>query len=91
MKKALTVQKVVAVRRTLILHIALTGDVERDLIALEAYDFEGIDVMSIQRRDMVEKEHDPHIFYRGPKGVFSHSMNENQLFIWEETIKVEDF
>lgn len=83
-------KKAVAIQRTLLLEIALTGDRERDLNALETYNFEGLDVMSLQKRDMVEKEHNPKIFYKGPKGVFSHSLEGKTLSIWQEFFTVED-
>lgn len=83
--------KKVSAQRTLLLSITLTGDMTRDLIALESYGFENIPVMSVQKRDMLTMSHEPMVFYTGPKGTYSHSLSEdNVLSIWQETIAVED-
>jgi len=82
-------KKTVSVERTLMLSISLTGDKQRDEIALRTLNF-GVPVMSLQIRDMVEKDHDPFIFYNGPMGVFSHSLKDGELSIWEEKFTVED-
>lgn len=82
-------KKTVSVERTLLLSISLTGDSHRDEIALQSLDF-GVPVMSLQIRDMVEENHEPFIFYSGPKGIFSHSLENGELSIWEEKLTVED-
>lgn len=82
-------KKKVAVERTLILSVSLTGDKQRDELALRTLNF-GVPVMSFQLRDMVKDDHDPFIFYTGPMGVFSHSLKDNELSIWEEKFTVED-
>ena len=82
-------KKAVSVQRTLVLSIALTGDKKRDLIALNTYNFEGIKPMFPQKRDMVECEHEPKIFLVEGENAYSHSMKDNELFIWLERINVE--
>lgn len=83
-------EKIINVQRTLLLSITLTGDVTRDLIALGGYPFE-IPVLFAQTRDMITMPHEPVIFYRGPKGVYSHSLGEdNVLSIWKELITVKN-
>lgn len=83
-------KKTVSIQRTLMLEITLTGDNERDLNALETYNFEGLNVMSLQKRDMIEKEHSPKIFVKDSRGVFSHSLKGKTLSIWQESFAVED-
>jgi len=84
-------KKVVAVQRTLMLNVILTGDAERDFIALKNYDFEGLCPMEVQVRDMMSMSHGPKIFVSNKNGVFSHSLSEdNVLSIWKEDIEVED-
>lgn len=82
-------KRVVSVQRTLVLSIALTGDKERDFIALSTYNFEGIKPMLPQKRDMIEGEHEPKIFLVDGEDVYSHSMKNNKLSIWREQIDVE--
>lgn len=84
-------KKVVSVQRILMLNVVLTGDNERDFIALKNYDFEGLCPMDVQVRDMINMSHGPKIFVSNEKGVFSHSLSEdNVLSIWKEDIGVED-
>lgn len=79
------------VQRVLLLSISLTGDKERDVLAIEnsevAKDFK---LSSIQIRDMVEKQHCPFIFLKDEDGVYSHSLENNTLSIWQEEFSLED-
>jgi len=84
-------KKAISVQRVLMLTVNLTGDKERDFIALKNYDFEGLQPMEAQVRDMIEMSHEPKIFLSNEKGVFSHALGEdNVLSIWKENIAVED-
>jgi len=84
-------KKAISVQRVLMLTVNLTGDKERDFIALKNYDFEGLQPMEAQVRDMIEMSHEPKIFLHNEKGVFSHALGEdNVLSIWKEDITVED-
>ena len=84
-------KKVISVQRVLMLSIVLTGDKERDFIGLKDYDFEGLCPMETQVRDMIRMSHEPKIFVSNEKGVFSHSLGEdNILSIWKEDIELED-
>ena len=90
-------RKTVTVKRTLLVDIALTGDAERDAIALEnsmGSDSQGlfpfVSNISVLVRDMVCVDHDAKIFYNGSEGVFSHSLLGNHLSIYEENITLED-
>ena len=84
-------KKAVSVQRELIVSIILTGDNERDQVALEDYDFDGLCSTWIVKRDMTKMPHEPKIFLINEKGIFSHSLGEdNKLSIWKETIKLVD-
>jgi hypothetical protein len=84
-------KKTVVVERTLMLSISLTGDPQRDALAVEtSKELMSIGTMSLQIRDMVEEPHVPFIFLQNEKGIFSHSMENNTLFIWEEKLSLED-
>lgn len=84
-------KKVISVQRVLMLTVNLTGDKERDFIALKDYDFEGLQPTEVQVCDMIEMSHEPKIYLHNEKGVFSHALGEdNVLSIWKENIAVED-
>ena len=84
-------KKTVTVERTLILSISLTGDRQRDALAVEtSEDLMSLGTMSLQVKDMVSVPHAPFIFLKNEKGVFSHSLENNTLSIWEEKFSLED-
>lgn len=84
-------KKAVSVQRELIVSIILTGDNERDQVALDGYDFNGLCSTWVEKRDMTRTPHEPKIFLINEKGIFSHSLGEdNNLSIWKETIKLVD-
>lgn len=84
-------KKTVVVERTLILSISLTGDRQRDALAVEtSKELMSLGTMSLQVRDMVEEVHAPFIFLKNEKGVFSHSLENNTLSIWEEKFSLGD-
>ena len=84
-------RKAVTVERTLLLCISLTGDSKRDELAIEACEeLTSLLTTPSQMRDMVSSPHTPFIFIKNEKGVFSHSMVDNILSIWEEKFSLED-
>lgn len=83
--------KKVTVHRELVVSIILTGDNERDQIALEDYDFDGLSPLYVTKCSMTKMTHEPIIFINDERGIFSHSLGEdNKLSIWKETIKLVD-
>lgn len=84
-------KKTVAIERTLLLSISLTGDHKRDELAVRTCEeLTALDTMPTQIADMVSSPHTPFIFIKNEKGVFSHSMVDNTLSIWEEKFSLED-
>lgn len=84
-------KKTVSVERTLMLSISLTGDPQRDALAVEtSKELMSLGTSSLQIENMVEEPHVPFIFLKNEKGIFSHSLENNTLFIWEEKLYLED-
>lgn len=84
-------KKTVVVERTLLLSISLTGDHKRDELAVRTCEeLVALGAAYTQIADMVSSPHTPFIFVKNEKGVFSHSMVDNTLSIWEEKFSIED-
>lgn len=83
--------KTVCRGQSLLLTIMLTGNADVDKAAVASFDFKsaiGVDVLFAEK--VVETPHKPFVFYIGPEGMFSHSLQGNELCFWKETATVED-